>query len=140
MIIGVLKNNRFSASTAKGKGTQLAADTDSEEEEEDDDEIQIIDQHIGWAYVGSHNFTPSAWGTLSGSSFNPILNVSRIAVILGCICTPSLNRLAKSSTCSFRSPITKWVLSSRSRMKRKQTTFRALRGHRRNTVLAISPG
>lgn len=29
----------------------------------------------GWAYVGSHNFTPSAWGTLSGSGFNPTLNV-----------------------------------------------------------------
>ncbi|CAE6429711.1 unnamed protein product [Rhizoctonia solani] len=24
-----------------------------------------------WLYVGSHNFTPSAWGTLSGSGFNP---------------------------------------------------------------------
>ena len=30
---------------------------------------------IGWAYVGSHNFTPSAWGTLSGSGFTPVLNV-----------------------------------------------------------------
>ncbi len=30
----------------------------------------------GWVYVGSHNFTPSAWGTLSGSGFNPTLNVS----------------------------------------------------------------
>ena len=30
---------------------------------------------VGWAYVGSHNFTPSAWGTLSGSAFNPTLNV-----------------------------------------------------------------
>jgi len=26
--------------------------------------------------VGSHNFTPSAWGTLSGSGFTPILNVT----------------------------------------------------------------
>jgi len=41
-----------------------------------DDEIEIIQPAIGWAYIGSHNFTPSAWGTLSGSSFNPILNVS----------------------------------------------------------------
>jgi len=30
----------------------------------------------GYAYVGSHNFTPSAWGTLSGTGFTPILNVS----------------------------------------------------------------
>lgn len=34
------------------------------------------DNCIGWAYVGSHNFTSSAWGTLSGSDFNPALNVS----------------------------------------------------------------
>ena len=31
---------------------------------------------VGWAYVGSHNFTPSAWGTLSGTVARPILNVS----------------------------------------------------------------
>ncbi|KAI8996303.1 tyrosyl-DNA phosphodiesterase-domain-containing protein [Trametes punicea] len=31
---------------------------------------------VGWVYVGSHNFTPSAWGTLSGSGFNPTLNVN----------------------------------------------------------------
>ncbi|KAH9851198.1 phospholipase D/nuclease [Lenzites betulinus] len=30
----------------------------------------------GWVYVGSHNFTPSAWGTLSGSGFNPTLNIN----------------------------------------------------------------
>ena len=29
----------------------------------------------GWLYMGSHNFTPSAWGTLSGTAFNPTLNV-----------------------------------------------------------------
>ena len=29
----------------------------------------------GWAYVGSHNFTPSAWGTLSGTADKPSLNV-----------------------------------------------------------------
>ena len=40
------------------------------------DEVEIVEPAIGWAYVGSHNFTPSAWGTLSGSAFNPILNVS----------------------------------------------------------------
>ncbi|KIY69520.1 phospholipase D/nuclease [Cylindrobasidium torrendii FP15055 ss-10] len=30
---------------------------------------------LGWAYIGSHNFTPSAWGTLSGSAFNPALSI-----------------------------------------------------------------
>ena len=34
------------------------------------------DKLVGWLYVGSHNFTPSAWGTLSGSAFNPVLNVT----------------------------------------------------------------
>ncbi|KAH6912166.1 hypothetical protein BKA70DRAFT_1145523 [Coprinopsis sp. MPI-PUGE-AT-0042] len=79
MIIGLLRENQFNSSaSAKGKGTQLAADTDSEEEE--DDEIQIVEQNVGWAYIGSHNFTPSAWGTLSGSSFNPVLNITNYEV------------------------------------------------------------
>ncbi|KAJ7205869.1 hypothetical protein C8J57DRAFT_1484924, partial [Mycena rebaudengoi] len=30
----------------------------------------------GWMYVGSYNFTLSAWGTLSGSSFNPVINAT----------------------------------------------------------------
>ena len=47
----------------------------SEESDTEDDEIQVVESAIGWAYVGSHNFTGSAWGTLSGSAFNPVLNV-----------------------------------------------------------------
>ena len=49
---------------------------------ESDNDIEIIDgdgkekrQVIGWTYVGSHNFTPSAWGTLSGSVSTPTFNV-----------------------------------------------------------------
>jgi len=45
-------------------------------EDSEDDEIESVEPAIGWAYIGSHNFTPSAWGTLSGSGFNPILNIS----------------------------------------------------------------
>ncbi|KAJ7230370.1 tyrosyl-DNA phosphodiesterase-domain-containing protein [Mycena pura] len=30
----------------------------------------------GWMYVGSHNFTPPAWGNLSGSADAPVLNVN----------------------------------------------------------------
>ncbi|KAG8700113.1 hypothetical protein FRC09_006171 [Ceratobasidium sp. 395] len=30
----------------------------------------------GWLYVGSHNFTPSAWGNLSGTGFTPIMNIT----------------------------------------------------------------
>ena len=39
----------------------------------------------GWAYIASANFTPSAWGTLSGSSFSPVLNVWDVLLYLnGC--------------------------------------------------------
>jgi tyrosyl-DNA phosphodiesterase 1 len=51
-------------------------------EPEEDDDIVFLGNGtaqkgpvVGWAYVGSHNFTPSAWGNLSGSAFTPILNV-----------------------------------------------------------------
>ncbi|CCM05286.1 uncharacterized protein FIBRA_07498 [Fibroporia radiculosa] len=49
--------------------------SDSETEDEDDPESDQ-EKLIGWLYVGSHNFTPSAWGTLSGSAFNPTLNIT----------------------------------------------------------------
>jgi tyrosyl-DNA phosphodiesterase-1 len=47
------------------------ADMDIVEIKEDEADL------MGYAYVGSHNFTPSAWGTLSGSGFTPVLNVRR---------------------------------------------------------------
>lgn len=108
MIIGLLRENHFSSSNPKGKGSQLAADADSEEEE--DDEIQTVDQNVGWAYIGSHNFTPSAWGTLSGSSFNPVLNVS-MGVAIRCSSfvsiparlSPLLNRSAIHTDHKLRS-------------------------------------
>ncbi|EEB97729.1 hypothetical protein MPER_02893, partial [Moniliophthora perniciosa FA553] len=56
----------------KNSSNQTASEVDSETE--DDSDIEIIGTSLGWAYIGSHNFTPSAWGTLSGSSFNPIWN------------------------------------------------------------------
>ncbi|THU84141.1 phospholipase D/nuclease [Dendrothele bispora CBS 962.96] len=63
-----------------GKPTQVTSETDSEtesdtESESDSDGLELVDPPIGWVYVGSHNFTPSAWGTISGSGFNPVLNV-----------------------------------------------------------------
>ena len=64
MIIALFKNSPSPFIHASG-------DSDTE----DDDEIQVLETAVGWAYVGSHNFTNSAWGTLSGSAFNPILNV-----------------------------------------------------------------
>jgi tyrosyl-DNA phosphodiesterase-1 len=58
-----------------GSSTRSNADSDSDTEDEDEED-EIVDDAVGWAYVGSHNFTPSAWGTLSGSAFNPSMNVS----------------------------------------------------------------
>ena len=52
--------------------------SDTEDSGSDDEDVQLVNPAVGWAYVGSHNFTPSAWGTLSGSAFNPVLNVSPI--------------------------------------------------------------
>ncbi|KJA22168.1 hypothetical protein HYPSUDRAFT_41333 [Hypholoma sublateritium FD-334 SS-4] len=41
-----------------------------------DSDIEVVEPALGWAYIGSHNFTPSAWGNLSGTAFNPVLNIS----------------------------------------------------------------
>jgi tyrosyl-DNA phosphodiesterase-1 len=61
-----------------------AADEDSDSETDSDIMEVKMDQDdaMGYAYVGSHNFTPSAWGTLSGSGFTPVLNVSVTAMQL----------------------------------------------------------
>jgi tyrosyl-DNA phosphodiesterase-1 len=45
-------------------------------------ELEPEPKPYGWVYVGSHNFMPSAWGTLSGRGFNPVINV-RYALIFG---------------------------------------------------------
>ena len=61
-----------------GAGSSAAVDKDSDSETDSDImEVKMDqDEAMGYAYVGSHNFTPSAWGTLSGSGFTPVLNVS----------------------------------------------------------------
>ena len=66
MIIATLQD------VQKGKAVP-ESDSDIEEL---DDVVEVPPPIIGWAYIGSHNFTPSAWGTLSGSNVNPVLNVS----------------------------------------------------------------
>ncbi|KIY46453.1 phospholipase D/nuclease [Fistulina hepatica ATCC 64428] len=47
---------------------------------ETDEEPEEAQRPVGWAYVGSHNFSSAAWGTLSGSSFTPVLNVSNYEI------------------------------------------------------------
>lgn len=88
MIIGLVKpalQPSHASSSSPRKQTNRREENDfGSAEEESDDEVQIVrdrEETIGWAYVGSHNFTPSAWGTLSGSSFTPVLNVS---AVFGC--------------------------------------------------------
>lgn len=69
MIVGTLQDDSRAASGSR-RQTKLVAGNDS------DSEIEEVVPGIGWVYVGSHNFTPSAWGTMSGTYFTPILNVS----------------------------------------------------------------
>jgi len=75
MIIAIMRDERHIGGNGKGK-VDYDFDTDSDTDAEDDDVVEINNGSVGWAYIGSHNFTPSAWGNLSGSSFNPILNVT----------------------------------------------------------------
>lgn len=62
MILGIIRDK------------SAASDTRSDSETESEDDTSKA-KAVGWLYMGSHNFTPSAWGTLSGSAFNPTLNV-----------------------------------------------------------------
>lgn len=94
--------------TTKGKGRKNEHDSDTDIET-DDDIVEVKDDSVGWAYVGSHNFTPSAWGNLSGSSFNPVLNV-RIYQIQLVARTNFLTNLIYK-----RSQTTSWALFSRSK-------------------------
>ncbi|KAF8215108.1 tyrosyl-DNA phosphodiesterase I [Mycena galopus ATCC 62051] len=48
----------------------------------------------GWMYLGSHNFTGSAWGNLSGSAHAPVLNVKNyeLGVVVPLMTPEDLNR------------------------------------------------
>ncbi|KIK79913.1 hypothetical protein PAXRUDRAFT_36333 [Paxillus rubicundulus Ve08.2h10] len=65
------------SSSDQGKSKVIViSDSETESEiEPQEDAVGAQNGAIGWAYVGSHNFTPSAWGTLSGSGLNPVLNL-----------------------------------------------------------------
>jgi tyrosyl-DNA phosphodiesterase-1 len=79
MIIAIMHDEAQVGGKGKGKkadyDSDYDSDTDTDTDVDDDDVVEIKDEKVGWAYIGSHNFTPSAWGNLSGSSFNPVLNV-----------------------------------------------------------------
>ncbi|KAI9431173.1 phospholipase D/nuclease [Lactarius indigo] len=72
----VLMHSKMIVAMFVGADSSSDADSDSET---DSDIVEVKmdqDDAVGYAYVGSHNFTPSAWGTLSGSGFTPVLNVT----------------------------------------------------------------
>ena len=81
MIIGTINNDSSRSLFYKGDASSNDSDTDTDVS--DDEDTSQSQANIGWAYVGSHNFTPSAWGTLSGSSFNPVLNVHPTPLLSG---------------------------------------------------------
>lgn len=77
LVLGTFRDKR---SGGLGRYANTEADSDSENEGSGSTGATGSGSQqklAGWVYVGSHNFTPSAWGTLSGSGFNPTLNVSR---------------------------------------------------------------
>ncbi|KAL4077535.1 tyrosyl-DNA phosphodiesterase-domain-containing protein [Scleroderma citrinum] len=104
-----------SSSEGKGKGKEVITISDSETESDTDDEraggsaapSSSSKEPLGWAYVGSHNFTPSAWGTLSGSGFNPVLN--NVNYELG-ILFPLYSQKEVEKVSCFKRPPRKYVL------------------------------
>ncbi|CDO75716.1 hypothetical protein BN946_scf184493.g14 [Trametes cinnabarina] len=71
MILATFQDKRGTLDSDSRAST--ASQSASSQVDEDDGEREPL---VGWVYVGSHNFTPSAWGTLSGSGFTPTLNVN----------------------------------------------------------------
>ncbi|KAJ3828366.1 tyrosyl-DNA phosphodiesterase-domain-containing protein [Lentinula raphanica] len=69
MIISIVSQTSNTGSSSR---EVINVDTDSEDE---DHQPEFNGGDVGWAYLGSHNFTPSAWGTLSGSAFHPSINI-----------------------------------------------------------------
>jgi hypothetical protein len=60
-----------------------AQDDDTKNETEGKGESDAVGKPLrrphAWFYVGSHNFSVSAWGAPRGSGFNPVLNVRAFA-------------------------------------------------------------
>ncbi|KAF8513970.1 tyrosyl-DNA phosphodiesterase-domain-containing protein [Gautieria morchelliformis] len=113
MILATFKDasSRNLANTAKTKKAKAKAETpdpdSSVTESSSDSDVEEIDTErdanvIGWLYVGSHNFTASAWGTLSGSRFTPIMNITNFE--LGIVMPLTDPKHADEFTCWHRPP------------------------------------
>lgn len=94
----VLMHSKMVIGTITGLSNQVTVDlTNSDEEVEVEEE-----EYRGWAYVGSANFTTSAWGTISGSAFNPVLNVTNYE--LGVVIPLKSKQEADNVACFQRPP------------------------------------
>ncbi|OSX58620.1 hypothetical protein POSPLADRAFT_1060515 [Postia placenta MAD-698-R-SB12] len=95
MILGLFGAKSGTSGNGSSSETE-ESETESETEED------VPSALIGWIYVGSHNFTPSAWGTLSGSAFNPILNITNYE--LGIVLPLRSEKEADRIACWVRPP------------------------------------
>ncbi|KAI0369539.1 phospholipase D/nuclease [Pilatotrama ljubarskyi] len=95
MILGTFRDKKGTLDRRQRAPT--ASDSDNESQGTTGADAQADNEKlIGWVYVGSHNFTPSAWGTLSGTGFNPILNVTNyeLGIVLPLRSEEEIDRVA----------------------------------------------
>ncbi|KAG8849219.1 hypothetical protein FRB91_010158 [Serendipita sp. 411] len=117
MILGLWKpkSSPSISSLVTSKGKQIDVwEEDDDTEEDEDEEIQEIEPNAaGWLYVGSHNFTPSAWGNLSGSSFTPIMNITNyeLGVLIPLSEKPTVAEKQANELVSWIRPPRKYDLS-----------------------------
>jgi len=130
MIIATFKD---ASPSGRGKRKKQGSDTEDSGSDDEDEDVQLVNPAVGWAYVGSHNFTPSAWGTLSGSAFNPVLNVSPTSY--------EVFRHSLSDKTDARLSITSWESCFLLKTRKKLIRSRVLRGLRGNIPLGrMNPG
>ncbi|KAI0350558.1 phospholipase D/nuclease [Trametes cingulata] len=100
MILGTFRDKKGTLDRQQRAST--ASDSDNSQDTTGDGAQSDKEKFVGWLYVGSHNFTPSAWGTLSGTGFNPILNVTNyeLGIVLPLRSQEEVDRL----TCWERPP------------------------------------
>ncbi|TFY61518.1 hypothetical protein EVG20_g7020 [Dentipellis fragilis] len=100
MIIATLDNPNV-ASDGGGGSESETEQSDDELVAEKNPEARVV----GWTYVGSHNFTPSAWGTLSGSKLAPVMNIANYE--LGVVLPLHSEAEAERASC-FERPLKKY--------------------------------
>ncbi|KAG8970149.1 hypothetical protein FRC03_011167 [Tulasnella sp. 419] len=64
----------------------------------------------GWCYIGSHNFTPSAWGNLSGTSSDPVMNVTNYELGIMFALSPVETDVAACKVATWERPPRKYLL------------------------------